>query len=113
MSVLYVVCVCGVCVCVVCRCRYVWICICIVYRMIPGSENVWGDTQQYGDTVTFRAALKTVGKNFKHMSSTDVQEYINQCENCSLQDISTKQSIRMQYELSEGFMDLKEQRQLH
>ena len=70
---------------------------------ILGGDNVCGDTQQYGDTITFRASLKTVGNNFKYISSVDVQEYINQCKNCSLQDFSTVQNIRMQYEMCEGF----------
>lgn len=62
---------------------------------IPGSKNV------SGDTVTFRAALKAVGKTSENMSSTEVQKYINQCKNCSLKDISTMQNIRMTYELYE------------
>ena len=47
---------------------------------VPGSENVSGDPQQNGSTVTFRTALKDVGKNSENMN----QEYVNQCNNCSL-----------------------------
>jgi hypothetical protein len=64
--------------------------------MIPGSDNVSSDSQQCGSTVILRAALEAVRKNFKNKSSTDVQEYTNQCKNCSLQDFSTVQNIRMQ-----------------
>lgn len=37
--------------------------------MIPGSENVSGDSQQNGDAVTFRKALKAVGKNSENMNT--------------------------------------------
>jgi hypothetical protein len=37
--------------------------------MIPRSENVSGDPQQNGDTVTFRTAFKAVRKNSENMSS--------------------------------------------
>jgi hypothetical protein len=37
--------------------------------MILGSENVSSVPQQNGNTVTFRTALKTVGKNSENMSS--------------------------------------------
>ena len=51
----------------------------------PGADpakdsNVSGDPQQNGSTVTFRTALKDVGKNSENMN----QEYVNQCNNCSL-----------------------------
>ena len=51
---------------------------------------------------TFRTALKAVGKNSENMSSSEVQEYINQFKICPLQDFSTMQNIRTQYELYEG-----------
>jgi hypothetical protein len=51
--------------------------------------------------VTFGTAIKAVGKNSENMSSSEVQEYINQCKNCYLQDFSTMQNIRIQYELYE------------
>ena len=54
--------------------------------MILGSENVSGDPYQNGDTVTFRTALKAVGKNSENMSS-------------KIYNFSTMQNIRMQYEL--------------
>lgn len=63
--------------------------------MITGSKNVSDDPEQYGN------ALKAVEKNSENMSSTDRQEYINQCKNCFLKDFSTTQNIRMQYELYE------------
>ena len=50
----------------------------IINCTILGIENVSGDPQQYGDTMTFQAALKAVGKNSENMSSIDSQEYINQ-----------------------------------
>jgi hypothetical protein len=50
------------------------------------------------DAVTFRTALKAVGKNSENMSS----KYINQCKSYSLQDFSSIQNIIMQYELYEG-----------
>ena len=72
------------------------------------------DPQKYGDTVTFGAPLKAVGKNSENTSSTEIQEYINQSKNCSLQDFSTTQSIRMQYELYEGLHGPeRKKRQLH
>ena len=48
------------------------------------------------NVMTFRTALKAVGKNSKNVSSKIYK-----------QDFSTMQNIRMQYELYEGFMDLK------
>jgi hypothetical protein len=36
---------------------------------IPGSKNVSGVPQQNGNAVTFRTALKAVGKNSENMSS--------------------------------------------
>ena len=53
------------------------------------------------NVMTFRTALKAVGKNSKNVSSKIYK-----------QDFSTMQNIRMQYELYEGFMDLKKQREL-
>ena len=38
-------------------------------RMIAGIENMSGDPRENGDTVTFRAAHKAVGKNSENMSS--------------------------------------------
>jgi hypothetical protein len=37
--------------------------------MIPGSDNIYGVPQQNDNAVTFRRALKAVGKNSKNMSS--------------------------------------------
>ena len=48
-----------------------------------------GDPQQNDDAMTFRIALKAVGKNSKNMSS-------------KIYNFSTMQNIRMQYELYEG-----------
>ena len=48
--------------------------------------------------MTFRTTLKAVGNNSENMSS----KIHKQCKSCSLQDFSTMQNIRMQYELYEG-----------
>jgi hypothetical protein len=77
------------------------------------SKNVSGDLQQNGEALTFRTALKAVGKNSENMSSSEVQEYINQFKICPLQDFSTMQNIRTQYKLYEGLVSLEEQRHLH
>jgi hypothetical protein len=60
---------------------------------ILGSKNVSGNSPQNDDLVTFRTVLKAVGNNSENMSS--------KIHN-SLQDFSTIQNIRMQYELYEG-----------
>jgi hypothetical protein len=54
------------------------------------------DPRENVDGVTFRAALKAVGKNSENMSS-----YIGQCMNTSLQYSWTTWHIRMQYDLWE------------
>ena len=58
-----------------------------------------GVPQQNDNAVTFRTALKAMGKNSENMSS-------------KIYNFSTMQNIRMQYELYRGFMNLNEQKQL-
>jgi hypothetical protein len=65
---------------------------------ILGSNTVSGNFPQNDDSVTFRTVLKAVGNNSENMSS----KIHKQCKSCSLQDFSTRQNIRMQYELYEG-----------
>jgi hypothetical protein len=43
-------------------------------------KSVSCDPHQYGDTVTFRAALRLWEKNSENLSSKEVQEYTNQCK---------------------------------
>jgi hypothetical protein len=69
---------------------------------VPGSKNVSGNPQQYSDFVTFRTAIKAVGKNSVNMSYTKVEEYIDLYKNCSLQSFLCMKNIIMHYELYEG-----------
>ena len=57
----------------------------------PESKNVSNVSRQNGNAVTFRTALKAVGKNWEYMISGIYK-----------QDFSTMQNIRMQYELFAG-----------
>ena len=68
---------------------------------------MFGVPQQNSNAVTFNTAPKAFRKNSENMSSSEIQEYINQFKICPLQDFSTMQNIRMQYELYEGLHESK------
>ena len=59
--------------------------------MSLGGNNVSNVSWQNGNTVSFRTAIKVVGKNSENMSSRIYK-----------QEFSTMQNIKMQYELYEG-----------
>jgi hypothetical protein len=63
-----------------------------------GGTGVSNISAKWENAVTFRTALKAVGKNYKNMSS-------------KIYSFSTMQNVRTQYELYEGFCGPKKQKQ--